>query len=244
MLELFQPLGTRSNATATTITANKSLTLQQVGDTYGTSSLTLQNRNKLNGITIQNLNPTATVTDVALQRSSFTRYMRLESRSGFTQCGAPELQLGRSGPRSATLFLGDNYAYTPKPFVIGTQATTNTTPSNTLTITGTLSCSGQISGHILFCTGKVNPDGTKAVLSPNSLADFACSVLSNVYKIRFGTSHPAGANYVMQVSGQGAVATASSITVPTVTGFRVVLYSLSAAWATPIAQPLFFTVLH
>ena len=97
---------------------------------------------------------------------------------------------------------------------------------------------------MLFCAGKVNADGTKAVLSPSSLADFACSVSSNVYQITFGTSHPAGANYVIQVSGQGAVATVSSSTVPTATGFRVVLYSISASWATPVAQPFFFTVLY
>ena len=46
--------------------------------------------------------------------------MRLEARSAFTQCGAPKLQLGRSGPPVATLFLGDSYAYTPRPFVVGT----------------------------------------------------------------------------------------------------------------------------
>ena len=169
--------------------------------------------------------------------------MRLEARSGFTQCGVPELQLGRLGPSAATLFLGDNYAYTPRPFVVGTQATANTTPSNTLTVNGTLACSGQISGKMFLCAGKVNSDGTKAVLSPSSLADFVCSVSSNVYQLTFGTSHPAGANYVIQVSGQGAVATVSSSTVPTATGFRVVLYSISASWATQVAQRFFFIVL-
>ena len=170
--------------------------------------------------------------------------MHSEARSGFTQCGAPELQLGRSGPSAATLFLGDNYAYTPRPFLVGTQATANTPPSNTLTVNGTLACSGQISGKMFFCAGKVHVGGTKAVLSPGSLADFACSVSSNVYQITFGISHPAGAKYVIQVSGQGAVATVSSSTAPTATGFRVALYFISASWATPVAQPFFFTVLY
>ena len=70
-----------SNDTAKTITANRSLTVQQTGDTYGASSLTLLNRNNFNGITIQNLASTATVTDVILQASSFTRYIRLGARS-------------------------------------------------------------------------------------------------------------------------------------------------------------------
>jgi hypothetical protein len=73
-------------------------------------------------------------------------------------------------------------------------STANTTPSNTLTVNRTLACSGQISGKILSCAGKVHTDGTKAVLSPSSLADCVCSVSSNVYQIRFGTSHPVGAN--------------------------------------------------
>ena len=78
--------------------------------------------------------------------------------------------------------LGDNYAYTPRPFVVGTQATANAIPSNTVTVNGTLACSGQISGKMFFCAGKVNADGTKAVKSPSSLADFVCSVSSNVYQ--------------------------------------------------------------
>ena len=136
---------------------------------------------------------------------------------------APELQLGRSGPPSATLFLGDNYAHTPKPFVVGTQATTNTTPPNTLAINGTLSCSGQISGKTLFCAGRVHADGTKAFLSPNSLVDFTSSVTSSTYTITFGTSHPAEANSDTQVSGQNSEAIVLGSSPPTATDFRAVL---------------------
>ena len=175
---------------------------------------------------------------------AIARNIRLEGRSDRCQCGVPDIQIGRPGSGVATLFIRDFHACCPTPFVVWTQATTNTTPSNALTVNGTLACSGQISGKMFFCAGKVNADGTKAVLSPSSLADFVCSASSNVYQITFGTRHPAGAKYVIQVSGQGAVATVSSSTVPTATGFRVVLYSLSASWATPVAQPFFFTVLH
>ena len=51
-------------------------------------------------------------------------------------------------------------------------------------------------------------------------------------KITFGSSHSAGAKYVIQITGQGAVATVSSSVAPTATGFQVVLYSTTAAWAT------------
>ena len=38
----------------------------------------------------------------------------------------------------------------------------NATPSNTLTVNGTLACSGQMAGKMFVCVGKVNSDGTKA----------------------------------------------------------------------------------
>ena len=58
-----------------------------------------------------------------------SRYIHLEARTGFTQCGVPELQIGQLS--NATLLVGDNYTYTPRPFVVGTQATVNTMPTNT-----------------------------------------------------------------------------------------------------------------
>ena len=100
-----------------------------------------------------------------------------------------------------------------------------------------LSCSGQISGKMFFCVGKVNADGTKAVLSPSSLADFACSVSRSSYQLTFGTSHPAGANYVIQVTAQGAIANVLSSTVPIATGFRVVMYSAASTWPTGTNAP-------
>ena len=90
---------------------------------------------------------------------------------------------------------------------------------------------------MFVCAGKVNADGTKAFLSSSSLADFACSVSSNVYQITFGTSHPAGANYVIKLTAQGAVANVWNSIVPTATGFRVVLYSIVSSWPTGATAP-------
>ena len=125
--------------------------------------MSLQYRNNLNGLSIQTTSSTATLTELLLQTASISRYFRLEARSSYTQCGVPEFQVGLlSNP---TLIVGNNYTYTPGPFVVGTQATANTTPSNTLTINGTLSCSGQMTGKMFFCAVKVNADGTKAFTS-------------------------------------------------------------------------------
>ena len=112
----------------------------------------------------------------------------------------------------------------------------------TLTVNGTLACSGQMTGNMFFCAGKVNANGTKAFTSSRGLTGFTCSVSSNVYQITFNSSHTS-ANYVIQIRGQGAVATVSSSVVPTATGFQVVLYRASTAGAT-VAQPVFVTVLH
>ena len=140
--------------------------------------------------------------------------------------------------------VGDNYACRTIRFVVGPQATANTTPTNTLTVNETLSCSGRMYGTMFFCAGKVDADGIKAVSSPSSFVDFVCSVSGNVYQTTFGTSHPAGANYVIQVSGQGAAATVSSSIVPTATGFRVVIYFAVSTWPTGTIAPCFFTLLY
>ena len=83
-----------------------------------------------------------------------TRTIRLEARSGSTQCVVPEFQIGQVGTytqaENTTPYIGDNYTYTPKPSVVGTQATANTTPSNTLTVNGALACSGRTIGKLLF----------------------------------------------------------------------------------------------
>ena len=100
-----------------------------------------------------------------------------------------------------------------------------------------------MTGKMFFCSGKVNADGTKAFTSSSGLTDFTCSASSNVFQITFGSSHTS-ANYVIRITGQGVAATLSSSVAPTASGFQVVLISTSAAWATTVAQPFCFTVLH
>ena len=99
-----------------------------------------------------------------------------------------------------------------------------------------------MTGKMFFCAGKVNSNGTKAFTSSSGLTDFTCALSSNVFDIAVSSNHTC-ANYVVQITGQGAVATIHTVA-PTATGFQVVLYSTSAAWPTTIAQPFFFTVLH
>ena len=84
----------------------------------------------MNGLSITT-SATATLTDLLMPTAAISRYTRLEARSAFTRCGVPAFEIGLIN--IATLIVGDNYTYTPRPFVVGTQATANTTPSNTLT---------------------------------------------------------------------------------------------------------------
>ena len=88
---------------------------------------------------------------------------------------------------------------------------------------------------MFFCAGKVDATGTKAITSSSSLCDFTRSVSSNVFQITFGFSHTS-ANYVIQPTGQGAVAIVHTVA-STAIGSQGVLYFTSAAWATTVAQP-------
>ena len=100
-----------------------------------------------------------------------------------------------------------------------------------------------MTGNMFFCAGKVNANGTKAFTSSSGLTDFTCSVASSVFQITFNSSHTS-ANYVIQITGQGVVASVPFSIRPTATGFRLVLHSTALAWATAVSQPFFFTVLH
>ena len=146
-------VGTQASANTT---PSNTLTVQQSGDQSGGLILTLQNRDGLSVVSTLNTNGSSLRTDLVMQTAIPTtslqqRYIRLEARSDRTQCGVPESQIGPVS--KITLFLGDNYAYSPKPFLVGTQATANTTPSNTLTVNGTLACSGRMTGK-MFLQGK------------------------------------------------------------------------------------------
>ena len=112
--------------------------------------------------------PTRALTDFGFFTASLMRNIRLEARSDRNQCGVPEFQF------CDHFCIGDNCNYTPKPFVVGTQATANATPSNTLAVIGILACSGRTTGKMLFCAGKVHADGTKTLTSSGGLTDMFC----------------------------------------------------------------------
>ena len=59
---------------------------------------------------------------------------------------------------------------------------------------------------------------------------------SNVFQITFNSSHTS-ANYVIQVTGQGAIANVSSSNVPTAIGVRVVMHSAASTWPTGTHAP-------
>ena len=146
--------------------------------------MSLQNRDGVNGAVFETVNPAIALVDFAFKTALANtalnqRNIRLEARSAQTFCGVPEFQFG------GNFYVGDTYSYTPRPLVVGTQATNNTVPANTLTVNGTLACSGRMTGKMFFCSGKVNADGTKEFLSSSSFADFTSSVSSNTYTITF-----------------------------------------------------------
>jgi hypothetical protein len=196
--------------------------------------------------------------------NNIIRTIRLENRSGNTLTGAPSFQLGTAG--SPTLSIGDNYARVTNKLWIGAQISQDTTPSDQLTVYGSasiltsvscgslttsgavscssISCSGKVSGYTTFCSGKVNADGSKAFKSASSEVDFTpSSTGTGTYAITFTSAHPAGANYVIQVSGVSCVtAVRTGVSIPS-TSFGIVCYNSSGSW-TAGNNPFYFTVLY
>ena len=100
-----------------------------------------------------------------------------------------------------------------------------------------------MTGKMFLCAGKINADGTKAFTSSNCLTDFTCVGSSNQYQITFATSRPAGTNYVIQVTAQGAIGDVSTNSL-TANCFRVVTYSATTTWPTAATAQFSFTVLR
>ena len=102
---------------------------------YGTSTISLANRNGQNGVVISTNHATATLTDLVLQThvANSARNIRVESRTSSCTTGQHSLQFALAG--SASLSAGDNYVNVNRLY-IGTQPTANTTPTALLTVNG------------------------------------------------------------------------------------------------------------
>ena len=76
-----------------------------------------------------------------------------------------------------------------------------------------------------------------------SEVDFTSSLVSTgVYTITFSSAHPAGANYVVQVTGINCVASIRNTLLPSSTGFGVVCWSAGGTWPTGQNNAYYFTV--
>ena len=110
------------------------MTLQQDGDTYGTSYFRLATSSPI-GAMVETTSPTITLAELYFKvYNNIIRTIRLEHRSLYTLTGAPSLQLGTAG--SPTLSIGDNYARVINKLWIGAQISQYTTPSDQLTVYG------------------------------------------------------------------------------------------------------------
>ena len=128
-----------TNLTQTRIICKKSLVLGQAGDTNGSSYLTLQNRQRLNGALFQTTDPTTTLVDFAfLTGNAVQRYIRLEGRVASAKCGAPTLHIGGTGPDSPCLAVGDTHSAITK-LAVGSYTSPG---NNALSVTGTVSLPG------------------------------------------------------------------------------------------------------
>ena len=108
-----------------------------------------------------------------------------------------------------------------------------------------ISCSGKVSGYTTFCSGKVNTDGTKAFTSASSEVDFTVTNPSTgTYLITYSYAHPAGSNYVIQLTSYYSLVSVRSVVAPSSTGFGVVTWAASTPFPTGQNNAFYFTVAY
>jgi hypothetical protein len=78
------------------LTSGSTVVIQQIGDTYGTSSISMMNRVGQNGFVVSTANTTTTLVDFALQNgaASSTRSVRHESPASIHTTGQHSLPFG------------------------------------------------------------------------------------------------------------------------------------------------------
>ena len=119
--------------------------LQQSGYAYGTS-LSVANRPGQNGVLISTASTATTVTDLVMRSgaANSSRNIQLESRTDFCKTGQHSLQIGVAG--SASLSVGDKEANANRLY-IGAQPTASVTPTDLLTVHGTVAAPGAITSN-------------------------------------------------------------------------------------------------
>jgi len=138
-------------STGALTTSSTELTLQQTGDTFGTSTLRIQNRNGQNGPLIDNSLSTVNLLDLGFKSASSQGNIRYEARAlsgNNTATNGPEFQIGNTGIISQY-----NPQFVSFPLIIGTglsdrRVQVNSTTGNTvaLTVRGHITLTATITG--------------------------------------------------------------------------------------------------
>ena len=111
-----------TNATSSSISANKMLSLVQNGDAYGTSYFNLSNGNGALGAEIKTTSSTILISELWFTTAATpaTRIIRNESRVGAAVCGVPSLHMGGSSILVPSFAIGDSYCAVGQQLVVGT----------------------------------------------------------------------------------------------------------------------------
>ena len=161
--------------------------------------------------------------------NSVQRLFRLEGRATYAKCGAPSFHFG--GDVSAPVVAaGDTYAAITK-LAVGS----NTSPgTNALSVTGNVPMPGY-----MFCAATIGSTGTR--YNATGQVTFTVARLSGyaagVWTITFGSAHPLGANYVVNVSGRVLFAYFAGNPAPTATAFSVIM--MATGTSTPAVDGVF-----
>jgi len=177
------------NATSTSLTSNKNLTLGQTGDLHGGTYLHLRNRTGENGMILETSGGTSSdLADLVFRSSSgVQRNIRLEARSSYALLGSPTWQI------SDQFHIGDTRAAVKQKLTVGT-LTENT---DAMHVNGDSSTSGNVKvGNAVqtdtirgngasqvtiddnaTITGNVNMSGTLNVSFDVTCGDLTCNAL-------------------------------------------------------------------
>jgi hypothetical protein len=99
-----------ASGTPTITSPGASLILEETGDTFGTSRLTMMNRSGQNGPLFEVTNSSVPL-DFGFKHPSYTRAIRLEARAGSGKAGDPSWHIGGSNVDDPTIAVGDVYLY-------------------------------------------------------------------------------------------------------------------------------------
>jgi hypothetical protein len=182
------PVVTLTTSTSAFSTDNTQLTLTQTGDTYGASSLSLQNRTGMNGPLYSQLG-TVNVVDFGFSTPfGITNVLRSEQRPSYMQAGAGNATYGEfqllfnsvgGGTFGAAFGTAGSTIFTPLTVTGTMTANSSLTVNGTATVNGTMT----VNGGLETISGNLSVGGTDGITLTSSQTVLPVTPAANALKV-------------------------------------------------------------